>query len=767
MKKFLYSSLIALAGLFAVSCETERDLAIFDSDQVVAPTVGELAGGNLSKDGADIELAFGEVDFGFNASTSYVLKASLSEDFAQSIKVNATIAEEKVTIKQADLNAALLNLGAAIDQEVSVYFRLEVTMMTDKNTAIESTATYSNVISAVLVPYNAIVPEKDSYDHVWVIGEYCGWNHGKTQFLYNYEKDGTNFSGIIDFGENAAKGWKITGVGSWDDSCNWGTDGDKAAPEEEAGSIQLISSGGSGNIQAYSKRFYHFGFNNSTLVLKKNFGFNQIGIIGLNGDWNNDIVLEYNPVLVRFYADIEVPAATTMKFRADAAWDLNWGVDLVQGGGDIPVEPGKYRVYLDLNKNEFKLDASMFGKEEPGLNEPEPTVPGWVVNGSMNEWGGTENVIKLTNTTGDIWVVKGVALSASDEFKLTSTDGNNTWLGGPEANATSTIKPDDPYPVYKPVLGEAFATGDSNIAVGVEGSYDITLDVANKTITVAEAIVNYWGVIGANGEWNNDHVMNEVMPGIWMSQPIEINSGDWKIRQNGDWKNNRGGALAELGEFVEAVPDGSNIEFTPGSCIVVYNANNETLGTLAWGVTGSIASASVNWDKDIPMNLASDGKWYSIPVALTTEDQFKLRYAGGWDNNRGGVCADAETAFDVTNGGDNMKVTADGTYMIVYDPATETITLTKIFWGIIGGFNSWAADTYMMFDGANWNAYNQNITGEWKIRQGSEWNVDRGGVFAEAGTAFEAVQGGSNINAGELSGFDVIYSPADETILVK
>ncbi len=769
MKKIIYSSLIALAGLFAVSCETMNEKVIFNPDGVVAPTVGELTGGVLDKEGADIELTFGDVDFNLDAASAYELQASNSEAFDNPVKVTAAIADGKATVKQSDLNSVILNFGIAPEVETVVYFRLASYLVNEKNNPVEGSHVYSNVVSAKFTPYNAVVPEKDSYGHVWVIGDYCGWDHGKTQFLYDYAKDKTTYTGVVDFGEKAANGWKITGVAKWEDDVNWGSEAQ--AEEAEQPTIQLVAGGGSKDIKAYSKRFYHFEFNKSSLVLKKNFSFDQVGIIGLNGDWNTDIVMEYNPVLVRFYADIDATAATEMKFRADADWSLNWGVDLKNGGDNIPVAAGKYRVYLDFNKNEYKLDAAMFGQPEPGVDDvtPEPEPLKWFVKGSFNEWGGAEPTIEMTNTTGDIWVAKKVKFAAADEFKVASSE--NVWVGGPEKNADSQINPvENPYQVYKPTLGEAFETGGENIAPGAEGDYDITYDAANNTILVDVAKVNYWGVIGVNGEWNNDYIMKEVMPGIWVSEAIEITSGDWKIRQNGEWKNDRGGAApSAAGEFVEAVPGGSNIAYAPGKCIVVYNANNETLGTLVWGLVGKIASIEgFEWNGDVPMNLGKDGKYYSIPVALTTADEFKIRYMADWADDRGGACEAAETAFAVTKGGSNIKAPADGTYMVVYDPAAETITLTKTYWGLIGDFNSWGGDVFMMCEGdGKWAAYNQALAGGWKIRQGADWTVSAGGTYT-AGAAFEAVtDNGPNITVDGLESFDVIYDTAAGTILVK
>ena len=72
-----------------------------------------------------------------------------------------------------------------------------------------------------------------------------------------------------------------------------------------------------------------------------------------------------------------------------------------------------------------------------------------------------------------------------------------------------------------------------------------------------------------------------------------------------------------------------------------------------------------------------------------------------------------------------------------------------------------------MYCHRQWAAYGQSISGGWKFRQGAGWNVNRGGTFAEKGTAFGVEHDGANINVGDLTGFDVIYDSTAETITVK
>lgn len=760
MKKFIYTAVAALAGMLAVSCVQENELVKFDPSATVAQTLGDIQGCALAADGEAITTTFKKADFGLQAPAAYTLFAALpGTDFNPMEKVNASINGENITISQKDLNNLILNLGGEADADFALEFKLAGFLTNDKGAEIAGSRVYSNKVSAVFVPYSATRLDVDIYDHVWVIGASStigAWAHDKVyQYLYNYNKDGKTYTGLIDFGEDGASGgWKLTGIAGWQDDCNWGSEAQAEAAEQSE--IQLITGGGSKDIKCLSKRFYSLKFDTSSLVLNVLAGFNNIGIVGSFNGWNAadaECKMAYNDAYHRFYIDYTFADDAELKFTADDSWDLNWGVDCKNGGDNIKVSKGSYRIYFDLNAGEYSFNDKMFGKDEPGREvAPEPPFEGWSLIGTIGEtnW---DTDFDMTEKGEGVFFYNGIELTENSEFKIRK---GHDW--GVSYGAAAEVK-----------IGEAFAaTTDNggNIKVGVAGKFDITLDTAANTILIAEHQENSWSVIGVNGDWENDVDMKEVAPGIWVSEKINVASGDWKIRMGKAWAVNRGAAApAGIGAFVEAVQDGPNVALT-GEFQVVYNANIDALGTLGWGLVGSIASIGFGWNEDLPMNLGTDGKWYSSPVKLVETDEFKLRYMGGWDVNVGGTYEAADQAFAAEDGGANIKGVKEGTYYVIYDPAAKTITLSQAFWGIIGDFNSWGGDIFMMNAGeGKWVAYNVALTGGWKIRQGAGWDVNRGGTYT-AGAAFAAVPGGDNINAGEGS-FDIIYDSVAETIEVK
>ena len=277
MKKLLYS-ILALAGVTFASCVQEHIEVQYIPENAVAPVLGDIKGCALEDGGADIVVEYTKADFGVMTATAQNLYVSKSEDMADMKKAKATFGENTITLKQSDLNIVALEFADA-GAEVEMYFAIVANLNTDKGAAVAGTELKSNVVKATFKSFVADILPTEKFDKVWVIGDYCGWDHGKTQFLFDYTSSGNIYSGVVDFADKAANGFKLTGVAGWDDTCNWGLE-DNTTAEAEATSLQLITGGGSQDIKCYAKRFYGFEYDKAAMVLKKAWGADQIGVIG-------------------------------------------------------------------------------------------------------------------------------------------------------------------------------------------------------------------------------------------------------------------------------------------------------------------------------------------------------------------------------------------------------------------------------------------------------------------------------------------------------
>ncbi len=158
--------------------------------------------------------------------------------------------------------------------------------------------------------------------------------------------------------------------------------------------------------------------------------------------------------------------------------------------------------------------------------------------------------------------------------------------------------------------------------------------------------------------------MTEKEAGVWVSDPVEFVAGDeFKVRANGEWKKDFG---------ADCVAGGSNIVVeADGVYIVTLDLNAETLtfaekGPDVWTVIGGFEGSS--WSTDINMTEIAEGVWESDPIALKAGDEFKVRANADWAVNFG--ITEGATVQD----GNNIKVEADGTYVITLDLSVPALT---------------------------------------------------------------------------------------------
>lgn len=711
MKKLLYS-IIALTGLAFASCTQEHIDVQYNPENAVAPTLGAIEGCELSDGGADIVVEYTKADFGVATANAHNLYISKSEDMADMKKAKAAFADATITLTQADLNVVALDFAEA-GTEVDLYFAVVANLNTDKGAAVAGTDLMSNVVKATFKSYVADVLPTEKFEKVWVIGNYCGWSHDNTQFLFDYNATGTTFSGIVDFADAegvslANTGFKLTGIAGWDDTCNWGEE-TKATEVDEPASIQLITGGGSQDIMRYAKRFYAFEFDNTTLVLKKAWGADQIGIIGLNGDWNNDIVMEYNAKWTRFYADIEVAEATEMKFRADAAWDINWGVDCVMGGDNIAVPAGQYRVYFNPVTALIEFNAKNFGTEEDtgAGNTPEPpTETTYGLIGDFNGWG--EPDVDLV-ARGDGWyVTTALEVGADGKFLIRLNDAWSNKFGFAEADTFVTVDAKNALTAEGQDMWIAAGTYDFYFNPEASELYVMTAGAADPTLpSEAKAVKLYahkegtaWAEMALYG-WDGYDFGG--WPGILLTEKETIDGKEffvyefpvsaYGITTNIIFNNNNNGEQTQ--DITGVVLNRDYYYIIPAEAengkFIAYEMGTEpvkpsfpVLTEHSWGVIGTFNG----WSGDVAMEIVDGVATATIEIADTdSEKKFKVRADGDWANNFGYSATEEApfapvdgTEFAATFNGSDIVVEAAGKYEVALRIENEQgyLKITKL-----------------------------------------------------------------------------------------
>ena len=696
-----FLSLAAAAGMIA-GCQKPEMIQIAAPEDVKAPVLEEIQGpieitpSNMALE--KVTFAWSAADYGVATQVNYSLEAATAAAPAKVVTITSGLTTTSAELTYDVLNQILFNdLELADGVAEDVVFKVGAKVG-------EYEKIYSN---AITVSCKVTAAEK-VYPKLTVAGSYAynNWTPGKGQFVFDFEGTDVQYSGVIDFGEDvSALNFKFVGE-AWGNNEYSVPSGEAQAAE--AAELPLVAGGGD-NIAAYTThRFYSLTLDKGTPKLVKNFSFNSLGVIGdaTPTGWDADTDMQFNPEKQRFYVDLTLIDGT-IKFRADDAWDVNWGgADgvLASGADNIPVTAGDYRIYVNLNdpaNPTYELNKGMFGKEEPvGGNttpepEPEPNpVVGWGLVGEYNGWGETPDVMLASD--GTFLTAKGVALSGQVKFRK---DGD--W-------AVNFGAPGEVEPVEIAVNTELeLVAGGKNFTIA-EGTYDVYLDEANAKAWFindgsypgggAAPEASEWGIVGQVNGWAAPDITmyKTATEGLFVAYKVEMPDGGFKIRANGVWDDTANYGLAaagpvEVDHVYDLICSGGSGDMTlvAGTYDIWFDLTNtkvyimtpgkpisEAVGgttpepepepepdpTAVWGVVGTITG----WADNADINMVEEGDWLVAKgVALTTTDEFKFRTNGTWGTERTATTTEPvaiNTEYEAAAGSGNIKVAVDGTY---------------------------------------------------------------------------------------------------------
>ena len=800
---------MAAAAAMVAGCYKPEMNQIAAPEDVVAPVLEAVEGpieitpSNMV-DGV-VAFTWSAADYGVPTQINYSLEAATAAAPETMVTITSGITSTSTEVDYETLNAILFNdlkLADGVAEDVNFCIGVKVG---------EYAKIYSNVVT---VSCKVTAAEK-TYPTLTVAGSYAynNWTPGKGQFVFDFDGTDTKYSGVIDFGEDvSALQFKFVGTAWGQNEFSVPAGAEQAA---EAAELPLVAGGGD-NIAAYTThRYYSLTLDKATPKVIKNFSFNSLGVIGdaTSTGWDADTDMQFNADKQRFYVDITLIDGT-IKFRADDAWDVNWGgADgvLASGADNIPVTAGDYRIYVNLNdpaNPTYELNASMFGKDEPtsgGTTEPEPPVDepvqlvGWGIVGAFSGWADGADVMLASD--GTFLVAKGVALEGEFKFRKDGAWGTNFGAAEGAAFAANT---------------EVALAPDGANLVAEAGTYDVYLDEVNgKAWFITDGSypgggaapeASEWGIVGVVNGWNAPDITmyKTATEGLFVAYNVAMPDGGFKIRANGQWVDTANYGLEKAGAVeVDHVYDlvcgggSGDMTLAAGNYDIWFDLTNskvyimtpgkpisEAVGgevvtpepepepeVTAWFLVGNFNGWTVG---DANYQFSKEGDWY-VFKGFTADGQGVKLNAGSWEVNRGGEFVAANEAIAIAQDGSDMFVAA-GTYDVYMNAdATELYFMEEgkspvapepeQTWYLVGNFNGWATGdaNYQFTKEGDWYVF-KGFTADGqgvKFNAGS-WDDNRGGTFVAANEAIAVAHNGSDILVAAGT-YDVYMNAATDT----
>ena len=622
-----------LSLILALSACTDDDKTIYNPNATEPGRLNEIASSYVFDvtEAANVfeTFAWGETTYNFNAAVRYILQADIEgNNFTGSEEEVASTNGLTTSVTVGNMNRIMIRLqmkyGLPDASRQNVEFRIKATAGDD------ATAQYTNVIKTSITSYSA----EPEYPKVWVIGDYCGWGHGASQFLFDYTGSNT-YEGWIFFDGKAANGFKITGEANWDNG-NFGlADGD--TPNAEASSITLYDGGPSKNIEAYSKKYYKFSFNKSTLELANIASMDYFGIIGSGaGGWgdNDDIPFEFDNKTQSFVATVTLSDGE-IKFRADHKWDFNFGQlkdgaegTLAAGGENIAVAAGTYKITVKMNNsNEMTYKIESGTAIDP--NKITPQVLNAHDDVEVNQ-NGSDAISWSALSFGD---QNPATVNYTVEIDLKGASFTNAQVLGTTRDTSLSVSGDK--------LLEALTALGKGIDTPTDVDVRVTATVSGITNVFTSNVVSYKLTVKTPPVYPEELYMTGDDFGGWFGDqsgvvkmtPVHSAEGEfWTIRyftaNNGfkwapqpSWD---GGDFAELGSKEGYDVNSGNAIVTTSGLYIVYINMSEDKITIEPAKVYGMGDCFGSWDAGTHLFSVTDGK-----ASYTTTATGELRiYAG-------------------------------------------------------------------------------------------------------------------------------------------
>ena len=525
--------------LFLSSCEVEESLTITSPDAefvLDTPGISSVFLNFALPNNPAFTITWKDE---ISAGATYTVEMSTDAEFTNPITLGSTD-QSNFSMTVEDFNNAITNAGVTSFRDVAIYMRVN-SGTTVTNTILLLVTTYP-----VNAPTFTGVADGDAFvlsiannDAVAVT---VGWNDPILDSTLNLDIEyileaalpNTNFATAIEAGRvSNMNSITLTNAQLNNVAIQAGI------PVDTAGDLELrvrsiITDAASGSILERIATTVTINVTTYLTVLDLSTTWGVVGSAANN--WGA------TPDLPFFKTDVDgvLAAYVTLtdgeiKFRENNDWANNLGSNssnggaLTQGGGNITVSAGAYKIVMDLNNMNYTIESFSLG----------------IVGGAYNNWGATPDFMLEYDQYSDVF--RGIVTLIDGEMKFRM---NNDWgTNWGDDGADGTLDP-----------------GGANIQVSA-GIYIATVDMNDLTYTL-EPITNVWGLVG--GAYNNwgatpdaqfTRDWSRPFDDIWILNDVTLIDGEYKFRANNDWGTNYG----DDGADGTLELNGANLQATAGT----------------------------------------------------------------------------------------------------------------------------------------------------------------------------------------------------------
>lgn len=423
MKKLNILKYLATFGVivaFVLACEDDRPLPTLSSD--VSTYTSPIMENPASKDPLELTpenatqtyevYKWSRADYGVQLPVNYILEVDSSEAFSAPVELaNTGTTSAEITVE--NFNDAVLALGLPAFSESSVKIRAKAIVAGGKVDTI-----FSNALTRTITTYQ--LSDCGDYCTIGLIGNATpgGWDNDTDMRLNDptrVDKDTWTLIVYLTGGADV----KFRANDSWDN--NWGAaDFPTGTGTQNGANITVPTSG-------YYKIVFNDKTGDYTFTALAGTEYATIGIIGTAtaGGWDSDTDLTQDATDPHIWTGEFTLTDGEAKFRAENAWDVNWGSDTYPSGyatvngPNVPVTAGTYFVWFNDVTGEYAL-------MKPGDKDPYATIG---VIGTATPGGWDTDTDLIQDPTNPYRWSKVITLSEGDIKFRADNDWTDDWGG--------------------------------------------------------------------------------------------------------------------------------------------------------------------------------------------------------------------------------------------------------------------------------------------------------------------------------------------------